>query len=199
MHRKHVNPAEALLKEDYLPEEEQAEVVRSLEQQQARQSWGWKLVWAAVAITLASGFFWLAVSQISEPWGLRPHSHFRGVLSTRAVAMADVATALCFCLWAVVLLWSRRAGNGGKAQATPDYREGFIALGSLVYSALVAVFWSWQLYAAQTKEEPGWDCLWLPGLPLLFAVLVLYVHHTETENVRQLKALRQSMYTFKTA
>ena len=71
------------MQEEYLDEDEQQELLASLQQIQHQQAWRMRLFVFMLSLLCTTGHLWLAVQQALHPWGLKHHAHFYGEASSQ--------------------------------------------------------------------------------------------------------------------
>ncbi|KAJ1283866.1 hypothetical protein BS78_03G160100 [Paspalum vaginatum] len=161
--------------------QEQEELVRSLEQNQAQQSRRWRRVFAGFLLGYAAFLVYSSFHHAWFPWELRYHAYFMEDLPAPAVIIADWIAALA-CIFSIKGLLQ----NSGPSKKWMWY--------SCYIGILVAIFWT---YYVLRLPRIRWDIVWLPLGPLIAGVLSLYVDHVLVESMQDISTLRSYMYNFK--
>ncbi|KAF8393486.1 hypothetical protein HHK36_021730 [Tetracentron sinense] len=162
---------------------EQEELVRSLEQNQAQQSFIWRTVFAALLFCFSAFLMYSIFQQASSPWELRYHAYFMDEVDSWVVISADWVAILA-CSMAIMGLLHKS-----------KYPRQWIWY-SCFTSLLLAVFW---LYHMLRLPKFRWDIIWLPFGPLSGSGICLYVDHLLTESSEEVRKLRGYMYAYKAA
>lgn len=170
-------------RDDFQPidTQEQEELVRSLEWNQARQSLLWRGVFAAF-LGCYSGFLIYSIyQQALFPWELHYHAYFMDKVNSWIVISADwAAVVVCSIAIAGLLIDSK-------------YHRRWLWY-SCFGGIFVAVFW---LYHMSRLARFRWDAVWLPLGPLCGAGICLYVDHLLNESSEEVRKLRGYMYAYK--
>ncbi|KAF8034070.1 hypothetical protein BT93_C0371 [Corymbia citriodora subsp. variegata] len=161
--------------------QEQEELVRSFEKNQALQSLCWRSVFAAFLFCFAAFLVFSIYQQATSPWELRYHAYFMEEAPSWMIIFADWIAVLA-CSMAIV----------GLIQNTRQHRQWLWY--SCFASIVPAIFW---LYYLSRIPRFRWDVLWLPLGPLGGAGLCLYVDHILHESAEEVRKLRGYMYTYK--
>ena len=194
MRRRQAASVEDLLQEAYLNTEEQEEVVRSLKQQQAKQSQQWTTVFSALAVGLGLGCCYLSWHQYKDPWGLRHHAYFSGPFSSSLVSFAEACSGLSLLVTAAALQ-TADAKSHGKTSA--------LLLASACAAFITGIFWMYLIVkAAHFQDDSLLQVVryaWLPCTPIAYVLLVHYLLSSFRGTADQIAALRGSMYSLHTA
>ncbi|XP_058206664.1 uncharacterized protein LOC131320098 [Rhododendron vialii] len=161
--------------------QEQEELVRSLEKNQAQHSRLWRGVFAAILCCYSGFLIYSIYQQALSPWELRYHAYFMEEVDSWIVISADwAAVAACSIAIAGLLIDSK-------------YHRRWLWY-SCFGGLSVAVFW---LYHMSRLPRFRWDVVWLPLGPLCGAGICLYVDHLLDESSEEVKKLRGYMYAYK--
>lgn len=161
--------------------QEQEELVRSFEKNQAVQSLCWRSVFGAFLFCFAAFLVYSIYQQATYPWELRYHAYFMEEAPSWMIIFADWIAVLA-CSMAIV----------GLIQNTRQHRQWLWY--SCFTSIIPAIFW---LYYLSRIPRFHWDVLWLPFGPLGGAGICLYVDHVLHESSEEVRKLRGYMYTYK--
>ncbi|XP_019051657.1 PREDICTED: uncharacterized protein LOC104588205 isoform X2 [Nelumbo nucifera] len=167
--------------DDFRPIDTEEELVRSLERSQAKQSFLWKSVFAALLFCFAAFLVLSIFHQASYPWELRYHAYFMDEIESWVVISADWVAVLS-CLMAIM----------GLLQSSESHRQWIWY--SCYGGILLTVFW---LYYMLRMPKFRWDIIWLPFGPLSGAIICLYVDHLLSESSEEVRKLRAYMYAYK--
>ncbi|KAM6583364.1 hypothetical protein CsatB_010366 [Cannabis sativa] len=161
--------------------QEQEELVRLFEGDQAKQSRLWRSVFAAILFCFAGFLVYSIFGQVSSPWEQRYYAYFMEDVESWMIISAGWVAVLACSLAIVGLL------TGSK------YRRRWMWC-SFFASIILAVFW---LYYMLRLPRFRWDIIWLPFGTLSGAGLSLYVDHLLNESAEEVRKLRGYMYSYK--
>ncbi|XP_058732206.1 uncharacterized protein LOC131603790 [Vicia villosa] len=164
-----------------LDTQEQEELVRSLERNQAQQSRFWRIVFVALVICYILFILYSIFHQVSSPWELRHHAYFMKEIYSWMIISAD---------WVAVLAFS--FAIKGLHNESLHHRKWIWY--SWYISTVLAVFW---LYYMSRLAKFRWDIIWLPFGPLSASTICLYVDHLLTESSEEVRKLHGYMYAYK--
>ena len=198
--RRRQQAVDTWLQEPYLDAEEQEGVVLHLKEQQASMSRRWTAIFAVMAAVLGVGFWYLAWHQWVDPWGLKHHAFFYGTAGGGWVAFGESCSGVCFLLSAAALVTGdRKISNCSN----PHRGHTFLLVCATLFALVVGLCWSYSLFAAAKYQETSLfkslHYAWLPGGPLMYALLVRYLLHIFQSTAHDVAALRSSMYNLHSA
>ncbi|PRQ46759.1 putative major facilitator superfamily domain-containing protein [Rosa chinensis] len=161
--------------------QEQEELVRSFERNQAQQSRFWRVFFASLLFCFAAFLMYSIFQQVSYPWELRYHAYFMEEVHSWIIISADWL-AVVACSSAII----------GLVHDSKHHRRWIWY--SFLTGIVLAVFW---LYYMFRLPRFRWDVIWLPFGPISGAGLCLYVDHLLMESSEEIRKLRGYMYSYK--
>ncbi|XP_062010663.1 uncharacterized protein LOC133727052 isoform X2 [Rosa rugosa] len=161
--------------------QEQEELVRSFERNQAQQSRFWRVFFASLLFCFAAFLMYSIFQQVSYPWELRYHAYFMEEVHSWIIISADWL-AVVACSSAII----------GLVHDSKYHRRWIWY--SFLTGIVLAVFW---LYYMLRLPRFRWDVIWLPFGPISGAGLCLYVDHLLMESSEEIRKLRGYMYSYK--
>ncbi|KAM5547496.1 hypothetical protein ABKV19_001804 [Rosa sericea] len=161
--------------------QEQEELVRSFERNQAQQSRFWRVFFASLMFCFAAFLMYSIFQQVSYPWELRYHAYFMEEVHSWIIISADWL-AVVACSSAII----------GLVHDSKYHRRWIWY--SFLTGIVLAVFW---LYYMLRLPRFRWDVIWLPFGPISGAGLCLYVDHLLMESSEEIRKLRGYMYSYK--
>ncbi|KAK2385364.1 histone-lysine N-methyltransferase [Trifolium repens] len=164
-----------------LDSQEQEELVRSFERNQAQQSRLWRTVFVTLLFCYILFLLYSIFRQASSPWELRHHAYFMEEIYSWVIISAD---------WVAVLACSF-AIQGLRHESMHHRRWIWY---SWYTSIVLAIFW---LNHMPRLPKFRWDVIWLPFGPLIASTICLYVDHLLIESSEEVKKLHGYMYAYK--
>ncbi|XP_062010662.1 uncharacterized protein LOC133727052 isoform X1 [Rosa rugosa] len=183
--------------------QEQEELVRSFERNQAQQSRFWRVFFASLLFCFAAFLMYSIFQQVSYPWELRYHAYFMEEVHSWIIISADWL-AVVACSSAII----------GLVHDSKYHRRWIWY--SFLTGIVLAVFWLYYMLSSRCSEEYcifgaptcskqyfcrlprfRWDVIWLPFGPISGAGLCLYVDHLLMESSEEIRKLRGYMYSYK--
>ncbi|KAI3435753.1 hypothetical protein D9Q98_001811 [Chlorella vulgaris] len=189
-HRAH--PAAAQLQDaDLLDEQEQLELIATLERAAARSRGYSKALLSGCGICLAALYWVFAILALLPSAPTMHQSRFSGLLSQHKLVAAEVAgVAMALLSVLTCVFYPRGAWRSMLGTST-------------LLAALQSVFWAVALFRLSRAEDISSPALlkllWLPTAPPIFVTLIMAAIKVMERNEAELEALRGAKYDYKRA